>query len=124
MTEPRSVILQGTLDLMVRRRSRCCGSRRSWDARSWRTTSGRAPRLWRSSIGPCGRSVSARPWDWALGSPSRMGHSRFQAVSSQDGPGVMAAIAALILATGTIACGIPLRRALRIQPTEALRSEA
>ena len=40
-----------------------------------------------------------------------------------DGPGVMAAIAALILATGVIACGIPLQRALRIQPTEALRAE-
>ena len=41
-----------------------------------------------------------------------------------DGPGLMAAIAALILTTGSIACGIPLRRALRIQPTEALRADA
>jgi putative ABC transport system permease protein len=41
-----------------------------------------------------------------------------------DGPGVMAAIAVLIVATGAVACGIPLQRALRIQPTEALRAEA
>jgi predicted permease len=39
------------------------------------------------------------------------------------GPGLMMAVAALILATGVIACGIPLKRALRIQPTEALRAE-
>jgi hypothetical protein len=39
------------------------------------------------------------------------------------GPGLMVAVAALILATGIIACGIPLKRALRIQPTEALRAE-
>jgi predicted permease len=39
------------------------------------------------------------------------------------GPGLMIAVAALILATGFIACGIPLKRALRIQPTEALRAE-
>jgi predicted permease len=41
-----------------------------------------------------------------------------------DGPGLMAAIAALMLATGAIACGNPLQRALRIQPTEALRANA
>jgi putative ABC transport system permease protein len=41
-----------------------------------------------------------------------------------DGPGLMAAIAALILATGVVACGLPLQRALRIQPAEALRAEA
>ncbi len=41
-----------------------------------------------------------------------------------DGPGLMAAIVALLLLTGVVACGIPLRRALRIQPTEALRAEA
>jgi hypothetical protein len=35
----------------------------------------------------------------------------------------LTAIAALIVATGVIACGIPLQRALRIQPTEALRAE-
>jgi predicted permease len=40
----------------------------------------------------------------------------------QHGPGLLVAVAALILVTGLIACGIPLQRALRIQPTEALRS--
>ncbi len=40
------------------------------------------------------------------------------------GPGLMTAVAAVILATVGLACGIPLQRALRIQPTEALRSEA
>ncbi len=39
------------------------------------------------------------------------------------GPGLMVAVAALLLATGVIACGIPLQRALRIQPTAALRAE-
>jgi hypothetical protein len=41
----------------------------------------------------------------------------------RHGPGLMMAVAALVLATGVIACGIPLGRALRIQPTEALRAE-
>ena len=40
-----------------------------------------------------------------------------------DGPWVILAVAAVILATGVIACGIPVKRALRIQPTEALRAE-
>lgn len=40
------------------------------------------------------------------------------------GPGLMMAVAALILVTVGLACGIPLQRALRIQPTEALRAEA
>jgi ABC-type antimicrobial peptide transport system permease subunit len=39
------------------------------------------------------------------------------------GPGIIVAIAAIIIATGVIACGIPLNRALSIQPTEALRAE-
>jgi predicted permease len=39
------------------------------------------------------------------------------------GPELMTGIAALIVLTGVIACGIPLKRALRIQPTEALRTE-
>jgi predicted permease len=39
------------------------------------------------------------------------------------GPGVVIAIAAIILLTGLVACGMPLRRALRIQPTEALRMD-
>jgi hypothetical protein len=41
----------------------------------------------------------------------------------QHGPGLMIGVAALIVVTGLIACGIPLKRALRIQPTEALRAE-
>jgi predicted permease len=41
-----------------------------------------------------------------------------------DGPGLMAAIVVLLVLTGVVACGIPLHRALRIQPTEALKSEA
>jgi predicted permease len=41
-----------------------------------------------------------------------------------DGLGLMVAIVGLILTTGAIACGIPLQRALRIQPTEALRADA
>lgn len=40
-----------------------------------------------------------------------------------QGPGLIVAIAAIIVATGVIACGIPLSRALSIQPTEALRAE-
>jgi putative ABC transport system permease protein len=39
------------------------------------------------------------------------------------GPGLMMAVAAMILATGIVACGIPLKRALRIEPTEALKAE-
>ena len=38
-----------------------------------------------------------------------------------QGPGPSMGIAALILIMGLIACGKPVRRALRIQPTEALR---
>ena len=30
---------------------------------------------------------------------------------------------AIIVLTGLVACGVPLRRALRIQPTEALRTD-
>ena len=41
----------------------------------------------------------------------------------EHGPGLMMGIAGLIVATGVIACGIPLKRALRIQPTEALKAE-
>jgi ABC-type antimicrobial peptide transport system permease subunit len=41
-----------------------------------------------------------------------------------DGPWLIIGVAALILATVGLACGIPLRRALRIQPTEALRAES
>jgi predicted permease len=37
------------------------------------------------------------------------------------GPWLMIGVVALILATVGLACGIPLQRALRIQPTEALR---
>ncbi len=38
-----------------------------------------------------------------------------------EGPGTILGIAALILIMGLIACGKPVRRALQIQPTEALR---
>jgi putative ABC transport system permease protein len=39
------------------------------------------------------------------------------------GPGVMIGVTAIILLAGLGACGTPLRRALRIQPTEALRTD-
>jgi putative ABC transport system permease protein len=39
------------------------------------------------------------------------------------GPGPILAVATLVIAMGLIACANPLRRALRIQPTEALRAE-
>jgi ABC-type antimicrobial peptide transport system permease subunit len=39
----------------------------------------------------------------------------------RHGPGLILAVATLIVAMGLIACAYPLRRALRIQPTEALR---
>lgn len=38
-----------------------------------------------------------------------------------QGPGPIVGIAASILIVGLIACGKPVKRALRIQPTEALR---
>ena len=40
---------------------------------------------------------------------------------AQDGPWLMLAVAALVIAVGLAACAVPARRALRIQPTEALR---
>ncbi|MGW8368386.1 MAG: ABC transporter permease [Gammaproteobacteria bacterium] len=40
-----------------------------------------------------------------------------------DGPGVVVAVALLILMMGLIACGRPMRRALRVEPTVALRSD-
>lgn len=40
-----------------------------------------------------------------------------------EGPGVIAGVAALILALGLIACGRPMRRALRVEPTVALRAD-
>ena len=39
----------------------------------------------------------------------------------EQGPGPIVGITALIFIMGLIACGRPMRRALRIQPTEALR---
>ena len=39
------------------------------------------------------------------------------------GPGVMIGVASIILVAGLGACATPLRRALRIQPTEALRTD-
>jgi predicted permease len=41
-----------------------------------------------------------------------------------NGPGLMMGVAAVILATVGLACAIPLRRALCIQPTEALRADS
>jgi predicted permease len=41
----------------------------------------------------------------------------------QHGPGLMIGIAGSIAAIGVIACGIPLKRALRVQPMETLRAE-
>jgi hypothetical protein len=40
---------------------------------------------------------------------------------SEDGPWLMLGVAALVIAVGLGACALPARRALRIQPTEALR---
>jgi predicted permease len=40
---------------------------------------------------------------------------------AQDGPWLMLGVAALVVAVGLVACAVPARRALRIQPTEALR---
>lgn len=40
-----------------------------------------------------------------------------------DGPGVVVAVAVLISMMGLIACGRPMRRALRVEPTVALRSD-
>jgi ABC-type antimicrobial peptide transport system permease subunit len=39
----------------------------------------------------------------------------------RDGPSLVVAVATLIVVMGLLACAYPLRRALRIQPTEALR---
>lgn len=41
-----------------------------------------------------------------------------------EGPGVVFAVAVLILLMGLIACGRPMRRALSIAPTEALRTDS
>jgi cell division protein FtsX len=40
-----------------------------------------------------------------------------------DGPGVALGVAALIIAMGLVACGRPMRRALSIEPTVALRAD-
>lgn len=39
----------------------------------------------------------------------------------RHGPGLILTVATLVVAMGLIACAYPLRRALRMQPTEALR---
>jgi ABC-type antimicrobial peptide transport system permease subunit len=39
-----------------------------------------------------------------------------------EGPGVILGVSVLILAMGLIACGKLMRRALRIEPTDALRA--
>jgi hypothetical protein len=41
----------------------------------------------------------------------------------RHGPGLLIGIVGLVAFTGIIACGLPLKRALRIQPTDALRAE-
>lgn len=38
-----------------------------------------------------------------------------------EGPGLLLAVTALMLTVGLLACAVPARRALRIQPTEALK---
>jgi hypothetical protein len=40
---------------------------------------------------------------------------------AEDGPWLMLGVAAFVIAVGLVACAVPARRALRIQPTEALR---
>jgi predicted permease len=40
-----------------------------------------------------------------------------------EGPGLLLAVAALMLTVGLLACAVPARRALRIQPTEALKED-
>jgi predicted permease len=41
----------------------------------------------------------------------------------QRGPELMLGMVGLVAVTGLVACGIPLKRALRIQPTDALRAD-
>jgi predicted permease len=40
-----------------------------------------------------------------------------------QGPGLILAVAGIVLGLGLIGCGIPMKRALRIEPTEALRDD-
>jgi putative ABC transport system permease protein len=56
---------------------------------------------------------------WALG---RMLRSTLYGVSAAD-PATFAAVGVLLLAVGLLACGLPARRAARIQPLAALKSE-
>lgn len=40
---------------------------------------------------------------------------------AQEGPGLLLAVSAIVMVVGLLACVVPARRVLRIQPTEALR---
>jgi ABC-type antimicrobial peptide transport system permease subunit len=42
-------------------------------------------------------------------------------LGGRDAEGLLAASAAVLVLVGVVACGVPVRRALRIEPTEALR---
>jgi hypothetical protein len=59
----------------------------------------------------------------AIGYAASAGPFRLADGLFDKGPGVMIGVAAIILLSGLAACGTPLRRALRIQPTEALRMD-
>jgi predicted permease len=59
----------------------------------------------------------------AIGYAASAGPFRLSDGLFDKGPGVMIGVAAVILLAGLGACGTPLRRALRIQPTEALRTD-
>jgi predicted permease len=59
----------------------------------------------------------------AIGYAASAGPFRLADGLFDKGPGVMIGVAAIILLAGLGACGTPLRRALRIPPTEALRTD-
>ncbi|HET9387463.1 MAG TPA: FtsX-like permease family protein, partial [Gemmatimonadales bacterium] len=59
----------------------------------------------------------------AIGYAASAGPFRLSDGLFDKGPGLMIGVAAVILLAGLGACGTPLRRALRIQPTEALRTD-
>jgi putative ABC transport system permease protein len=59
----------------------------------------------------------------AIGYAASAGPFRLADGLFDKGPGVMIGVAAIVLLAGLGACGTPLRRAFRIQPTEALRTD-